>query len=73
MIIRTLSLAAVLPITRANSVRAQTLTTNPVVSESEEDRLAEEVDDPTAILTQLKLQDLYTPRNFQTPAADQPG
>ena len=29
---------------------------------------AREVDDPTAILTQLKLQDLYTPRNFQTTA-----
>ena len=30
--------------------------------------MAREVDDPTAILTQLKLQDLYTPRNFQTTA-----
>ena len=28
-------------------------------------RLATEVDDPTAILTQLKFQDLYTPSNFQ--------
>lgn len=36
--------------------------------ESEEDQLAREVDDPTAILTQLKFQDLYTPRNFQTSA-----
>ena len=36
--------------------------------ESEEDRLARQVEDPTAILTQLKLQDLYTPRNFQTTA-----
>lgn len=35
---------------------------------TEEDRLAQEVEDPTAILTQLKLQDLYTPRNFQTTA-----
>jgi len=29
---------------------------------------ARKVDDPTAILMQLKLQDLYTPRNFQTTA-----
>lgn len=36
--------------------------------ESEEDQLAREVDDPTAILTQVKFQDLYTPRNFQTSA-----
>ena len=36
--------------------------------EAEEDELAREVDDPTAILTQLKLQDLYTPRNFQSSA-----
>ena len=35
---------------------------------TEEDRLAKEVEDPTAILTQLKLQDLYSPRNFQTTA-----
>src|ERR1700730_17714885 len=68
MIIRTLSLAAVLLLTRANSIRAQTLTTNPIRSESEEDRLAEEVDDPTAILTQLKFQDLYTPENFKSSA-----
>jgi len=36
--------------------------------ESEEDQLAEEVDDPTARLAQLKLQDIYTPGNFQTSA-----
>jgi hypothetical protein len=36
--------------------------------ETEEDRLAKEVEDPTAILTQLKLQDLYSPSNFQTTA-----
>src|SRR5258706_14973788 len=36
--------------------------------ESEEDRLATEVEDPTAILTQLQFQDIYTPRNFQTSA-----
>ena len=37
-------------------------------AESEEDRLAREVEDPTAILTQLQFQDLYSPRNFQTSA-----
>ena len=62
------SLIAFALLTVASSVRAQSLAANSVVSESEEDRLAQEVDDPTAILTQLKLQDLYTPRNFQTPA-----
>ena len=36
--------------------------------ESEEERLARDVDDPTAILTQLKFQDLYTPGNFHTSA-----
>jgi hypothetical protein len=30
--------------------------------------LAREVDDPTAILTQLKPQDQYTPKNFKTSA-----
>jgi hypothetical protein len=62
------SLIAFALLTVASSVRAQSLAANSVVSESEEDRLAQEVDDPTAILTQLKFQDLYTPRNFQTPA-----
>jgi hypothetical protein len=37
-------------------------------TESEEDQLAEEVDDPTAILAQLKFQDLYTPQNYSTTA-----
>lgn len=37
-------------------------------SEPEEDRLATEVEDPTAILTQFQFQDIYTPRNFQTSA-----
>lgn len=48
--------------------RGQSLTAGPANGESEEDLLAREVDDPTAILTQLKLQDLYTPKNFQTTA-----
>jgi hypothetical protein len=37
-------------------------------AESEENQLAEEVEDPTAILAQLKFQDLYTPQNFSTTA-----
>jgi hypothetical protein len=52
----------------ASSARGQGLTANPAPAESEEDWLAREVDDPTAILTQLKLQDQYTPENFKTPA-----
>ena len=36
--------------------------------ETEEDQLAKEVDDPTAILAQLKFQDLYTPQNYSTTA-----
>jgi hypothetical protein len=68
MVVRRLSLIALVVLTVAGSARGQSTAANPVASESEEDRLAEEVDDPTAILTQLKLQDLYTPSNFQTPA-----
>lgn len=41
---------------------------NFTATEPEEDRLATEVEDPTAILSQLQFQDLYTPRNFQTSA-----
>jgi hypothetical protein len=52
----------------ANNASGQGLTANPAAADSEEDRLAREVDDPTAILTQLKLQDEYTPENFKTPA-----
>jgi hypothetical protein len=52
----------------AGSARGQGLTASPDPAESEEDWLAREVDDPTAILTQLKLQDQYTPENFNTPA-----
>jgi len=50
------------------SARGQTLTANSTSGESEEDHLAREVEDPTAILAQLQIQDLYTPRNFQTSA-----
>jgi hypothetical protein len=52
----------------ANNASGQGLTANPAAADSEEDRLAREVDDPTAILTQLKFQDQYTPENFKTPA-----
>jgi hypothetical protein len=34
----------------------------------EENELAREVDDPTAILAQLKFEDLYTPQNYSTTA-----
>lgn len=68
MNIRIFSLSAFTLLAIVNSVRGQSLAANPVISGSEEDILAREVDDPTAILTQLKLQDLYTPRNFQTSA-----
>jgi len=50
------------------SAQGQNLAAGSAGAESEEDRLAGEVDDPTAILTQLQFQDLYTPRNFQTSA-----
>jgi hypothetical protein len=50
------------------SVRGHTITCDSASAESEEDRLAREVEDPTAILTQLQIQDLYNPRNFQTSA-----
>jgi hypothetical protein len=68
MTVRTLSLVAFALFVTVSSARGQSLAANSANSESEEDLLAREVDDPTAILTQLKLQDLYTPRNFQTPA-----
>jgi hypothetical protein len=62
--IRTLSLLAFALLVVTSSARGQSLTANSVVTESEEDQLAREVDDPTAILTQLKFQDVYTPSNF---------
>jgi len=49
-------------------VRGHTVTSVSAQAESEEDSLAREVDDPTAILTQLQLINLYTPRNFQSSA-----
>ena len=50
------------------SVWGRTITSDTACDQSEEDRLAREVDDPTAILTRLQFQDLYTPRNLQTSA-----
>ena len=37
-------------------------------TESEEDRLSEEVNDPTAMLTQVRLFEFYTPENFRSSA-----
>jgi hypothetical protein len=68
MTVRTLSPMVVALFILVSSAHAQSFGVNSGNSESEEDLLAREVDDPTAILTQLKLQDLYTPRNFQTTA-----
>src|ERR1700682_346410 len=67
MVFRRLSLIAFVLFTVAGSARGQGLA-NQVVTETEEDQLAREVDDPTAILAQLKFQDLYTPKNLQTAA-----
>ena len=67
--IRKISLCAfVLAIGIACSIRGHTISCESAAAESEEDRLAREVEDPTAILTQLQIQDIYTPGNFQTSA-----
>ena len=50
------------------SLRGRTIRCNSAGAESEEDHLAIEVEDPTAILAQLQFLDLYTPRNFQSSA-----
>ena len=68
MVFPRLSLFAFVLLTIASNARGQNLAANSVVTETEEDQLAREVDDPTAILTQLKLQDQYTPESFKTPA-----
>ncbi len=49
-------------------VQGQNLAAGSTDDETEVDRLARQVEDPTAILTQLKFEDLYVPRNFQTTA-----
>jgi len=73
MTVGTLSLIAVALLMAVSSAHGQSLGVNLANSESEEDLLAREVDDPTAILTQLKLQDLYTPPEFPDDCADQHG
>ena len=50
------------------SAPAQSVAVTSPDAESEEDRLARQVEDPTAILAQLKLQNLYVPRSFETSA-----
>jgi hypothetical protein len=60
--------ALVLIVGTTCNLRGYILTIVPAWAESEEDHLAREVDDPTAILFQLQFQDQYTPRNFQTSA-----
>jgi hypothetical protein len=57
----------ILVLVTAGSARCQN--SLPVsVADSEEDQLAHEVDDPTAILAQFKFQDIYTPGNYETSA-----
>lgn len=63
-----LSLIACAFLMTASNAPAQILAGGWSGAGTEEDRLATEVEDPTAILAQLKLQDLYTPRSFQTTA-----
>jgi hypothetical protein len=50
------------------TMQSRTMAANSVSTEAEQNELAREVDDPTAILAQLKFQDLYTPQNFGTTA-----
>ena len=68
MAVRTFSLLALALLWTLSSAHGQSPAASSINIESEEDVLAREVDDPTAILTQLKFQDLYTPRNFETSA-----
>jgi len=63
---RTLKICVFILLTMGGRARGQNLPVG--AGESEEDHLAREVDDPTAILSQLQFQDLYTPKNFQTSA-----
>ena len=66
--IRVLELTALLLLVLIGTMETQTIASNPVSTKAEENELAREVDDPTAILTRLKFQDLYTPQNFSTTA-----
>jgi hypothetical protein len=65
---RAVALVVVMLLVMATKGRGQTGAVTSVGAETEEDELAREVDDPTAILAQLKFQDIYTPGNFQTSA-----
>jgi hypothetical protein len=65
---RTFVAATVLVLATYASAPAQDLPAGAGDAVSEEDRLARQVDDPTAILAQLKFEDLYMPRSFQTTA-----
>jgi hypothetical protein len=50
------------------SAEGQSYAANKSSLEAEEDEPAEEVNDPTAMLTQVRFLDFYTPENFQTSA-----
>ncbi len=58
----------VLVLAMMGRARGQTVAASSPSVESDEERLSRQVEDPTAILAQLKFQDLYTPSNFQTSA-----
>ncbi len=58
----------VLLLAMLGSARGQNVAASSGEAEPEEDRLARQVEDPTAILAQLKFEDLYMPRNFETSA-----
>jgi hypothetical protein len=68
MTVRTLQIFLFILLIMRGSALGQNLPVGSYAGETEEDHLAREVEDPTAILTQLQFQDLYTPRNFQTTA-----
>jgi hypothetical protein len=65
---RTVSILAFALIAMSGSAGAQNPPVGSSPAESEEDYLSREVNDPTAVLAQAQVQDLYTPRNFQTSA-----
>ena len=68
MTVRTLQIFLFILLIMSGSALGQNLPAGSYAGETEEDHLAREVEDPTAILTQLQFQDLYTPRNFRTTA-----
>jgi hypothetical protein len=61
---RALTLIVIVFLVMVRSAQGQSSASNSLGTESEEDQLARELDDPTVILTQLKFQDIYTPGNF---------